>query len=569
MQQDRYDVAVLGSGLIGTILATILAKAGRRVALIERGSHPRLAIGESLVPNSAMWFWYLGHKHDIPELRSLAHFDSLSRSVGPSSGIKRGVAYAYHREGQQAIRPEESAFFIGPKQPIFRESQLYRADVDLSMVEAARRYGVHYRDRTTVTDVSFTTDAVTLTIDDGSSLAARYVVDASGRNSVLAEAYGLREEPCRLRHHSRSVFAHVTGVRPLEEIAPNAEGRSVSASWSKVTLHHVFEGGWFWVIPFNNHGDAPNNLVSVGLTVDPRIHPRQDELSPEKEFQRFVSRFPVVERHLGRAEPETSFIATDRLQYSSSTSVGDRFLLLQHAYGFVDPLFSRGIWRSLEAVDAVADQLQAALDDDDLSAERFAGIDAMQASMLDNTDQMVRNAYRSTADYDLWTAWTRVWFADEFLTTIPMLAATFRCVTEGDQAAFGRLDGDPRPGTNFSFSADLQALVDDAEQAIDAVESGRLTAEEARRRICRQLEQAPYLPHNLFDYADPHRFGMDLTPANLARLVWWGRRHAPASVRAEMFDFSVARLGRLQLLDAVRPGLVKRDRLGNVVAQVR
>jgi hypothetical protein len=58
-------------------------------------------------------------------------------------------------------------------------------------------------------------------------------------------------------------------------------------------------------------------------------------------------------------------------------------------------------------------------------------------------------------------------------------------------------------------------------------------------------------------------------PANLARLVWWGRRHAPASVRAEMFDFSVARLGRLQLLEVLRPALVKRDRLGNAVTQVR
>ncbi len=573
MEGERYDVAVLGSGLAGSILATILQVRGLNVAMVERGQHPRMAIGESLVPTSAMWFWILGEKHDIPELRTLAHLDSVSRNVGPSSGVKRGFSYVYHREGQDKIRPEESALFIGPKQPIFRESQFYRADVDHYMVRAAQSYGVDYRDNTTVTGFDFRSDHVRIAVDDGSTIDACYVVDATGRNSILAQMFGLREDPCRLRHHSRTVFSHMTGVRPLEDLEPGAEGRRVSASWSKGTLHHVFDGGWFWVIPFNNYRLSNSDLVSVGLTVDPRKHPREDGLDPEKEFRRFVERFPVVERHLGPAEAARPFVATDRLQYSSTTSVGDRFMLLQHAYGFVDPLFSRGIWRSLEAVDAVADELVDALHSDgghrDLTAERFAAVDDMQAAMLDDNDQMVFNAFRSMADYDTWTAWLRVWFSDEFLTTIPVLAATFRCVTEGDANAFKRLAGDRRPGTGYSFSADLQRLTDEADAVLDRVDAGHLTARQARQRICAMLSAAPYLPHNLFDFNDPHRFGMDLTPPNLARLVAWGRRTAPTDVRNEMFDFSVGRLGRLQMLDAVSPGRIKRDRLGNVLPQIQ
>ncbi len=571
MAGERYDVAVLGSGLAGSILATICQVRGLKVALIERGRHPRMAIGESLVPTSAMWFWILGEKHNIPELRTLAHLDSVSRNVGPSSGVKRGFSYVYHRPGQDKIRPEESSLFIGPKQPIFRESQFYRADVDHYMVQAAQSYGVDYRDNTAVTGFEFGSDSVQVSIDDGSIVDTRYVVDATGRNSILAQMFGLREDPCRLRHHSRTVFSHMTGVRPLEDIEPGAEGRRVSASWSKGTLHHVFDGGWFWVIPFNNYRLSNSDLVSVGLTVDPRKHPRQEGLEPEKEFRRFVEQFPVVQRHLGPAEAARPFVATDRLQYSSTTSVGDRFLLLQHAYGFVDPLFSRGIWRSLEAVDQIADELVNALSenaaDDDLSAERFRPIDDMQAAMLDDNDQMVFNAFRSMADYETWTSWLRVWFTDEFLTTIPVLAATFRCVTEGDFGAFGRLHGQRRPGTGYSFSADLQRITDEADTILDRVESGTLTPTQARQRICAQLAAADYLPHNLFDFGDPHRFGMDLTPPNLARLVAWGRRTAPAEVRDELFDFSVAKLGRLQLLDAVSPGRIKRDRLGNVLPQ--
>jgi FADH2 O2-dependent halogenase len=526
-----------------------------------------MAIGESLVPASAMLFWILGQKHDLPEVRTLAHLESVTRNIAPSSGVKRGFGYAYHREGQRSLQPDESSLFIGPTQPIFRESQFFRQDIDHYLVKAAQRHGVKYRDATAVTGVDIDRSRAVLGFDDGASLTARFVVDATGRNSVLAKAFDLREEPCRLRHHSRTIFSHFTGIRPLEEVEPGAEGAKVSASWSKGTLHHVFDGGWFWVIPFDNHPGSTSNLVSVGLTVDPRRHPRPDGVEPAKEFASFVERFPVVERHLGPAQAARPFVGTDRIQFSSTTAIGNRFLLLPHAYGFVDPLFSRGIWRSLEAVDVIADELLAALDEDELSADRFAAVDAMQAAMLDDNDQMVFNAFRAMADYDTWTAWLRIWLADELATTLPMLAATFRCVAEGDETVFGRLVGLRRPGTGFSFSSPLQALIDAAESDLDEVEAGTLTAADARVRICDRLDRAEFLPDNLMNWRRPDRFGMDLTPPNLVRLLWWGRRHAPHGVRDAMFDFSLRSLLRLQVQDAVAPWTVKRDTIGNVVPQ--
>ena len=572
MKSHDVDVVVLGSGLAGSMLATILARSGRTVTMIERGSHPRLAIGESLVPASAMLFWYLGQKFDVPEIRTLAHLDSISRNVAPTSGVKRGFSYVYHRPGQARVNPAESSLFIGPLQPVFRESQLYRQDIDHYLVRTAVDYGVAYHDNTTVIAVDIDADRVKVMVEDGSEVTARYVVDASGRNSVLASTYGLREEPSRLRHHSRTIFTHMTGVRPFEAVEPGAEGKSVSDSFSKGTLHHVFDGGWFWVIPFDNYHLSENNLVSVGLTIDSRRFPRDEGIEPEKEFAAFVERFPVVERHLGPAVAARPFVGTDRIQYSSTTSVGDRFLLLQHAYGFIDPLFSRGIWRSQEAIDVVADELLDALDDDDLSADRFADIDTMQRSMLDDNDQMVHNAYRSMADYHTWTSWLRIWFADEFLTTIPLLAATFRCVAEGDLSPFNRMNGQRRPATGFSYSANLQYQIDEAEGDLDRFEAGELTASEARERICERLAATRYLPHNLLDFEDPWLFGMDLTPPRLARLLWWGHRRAPKAVRRELFDFSIPALLRLQILDALPERLagdrLKRDGYGNIVPQV-
>ncbi len=571
MKKHDVDVVVLGSGLAGSLLATILARHGHSVAMIERGRHPRLAIGESLVPASALLFWILGEKHDVPEIRTLAHLDSVSRNVAPSSGVKRGFSYVYHREGQTKVVPEESSLFIGPKQPIFRESQFYRQDIDHHLVKTAQQYGVQYRDMTAVTGVDIdggNGGEARVSFADGSSLSARYVVDATGRHSILAEQFDLREQPTRLRHHSRTIFTHMTNVTPFEDVAPGSEGKRVSDSWSKGTLHHVFDGGWFWVIPFDNYHLSESNLVSVGLTIDPRRYPKPEGVEPEKEFDEFIKRFPLVEQHLGPAEAARPFVGTDRIQYSSTTSVGDRFLLLQHAYGFIDPLFSRGIWRSQEAVDAIADELLVALEDDDLSAERFAAVDRMQANMLDDNDQMVRNAYRSMADYNTWTAWIRIWFADEFLTTIPLLAATFRSVTEGGVSFFDRAKGDRRPGTGYSFSADLQRQIDEAERDLDAVERGEINPTQARERICARLSAADYLPHTLLDFDNPSRFGMDLIPPRLAKLIWWGKRHPSEGVRRDMFDFNPAKMAKLQIKDAAPFSSIKRDHYGNVVAQV-
>ncbi len=562
-----YDVVVLGSGLAGSILATILARRNQSVLMLERGRHPRLAIGESLVPTSAMWFAILGHKHDIPELRTLAHLESVARNVAPSCGVKRGFGYVYHRDGQTAVDPDESSHFIGAKQPIFRESQFYRQDIDHHLVHVAEGYGVEYRDETTVTAIDIAEDRATIAVEGGAVVTARFVVDATGRNSLLAEAHGLREDPCRLRHASRTIFSHFRNVQPFEQVEPGATRQRHTAGWSEGTLHHVFDGGWFWVIPFNNHPSSRNDLVSVGLTVGTDRYPRVEGLDPAKEFQSFVERFPVVERHLGPAEATRDVVGTDRIQYSSTTSVGHRFLLLQHAYGFIDPLFSRGIWRSLEAIDVVVTDLLPALDDDDLGPDRLDRIDRAQAAMLDDNDQMVHNAYRSMADYDTWSAWLRVWFADEFLTTMPVLAATFRYAADGDLSVFDRLVGDPRPGTDYSFSADLQAIVDEADGVLDDVADGRCTPAEARRRIEARLGSAPYLPHHLLDWGGGAEFGIDLTPPRLAKLVWWGRRHAPDGLRNEAFDYRMVDLLRLLATDATRPSAVRRDQFGNIVPQ--
>src|SRR6476659_5325834 len=89
LESERFDVAILGAGLGGTMLAAILARQGKRVLVLEKGSHPRFAVGEALLPQSTLWMWILAQRFDVPEIQHLTRLDSIHRHVAPTCGIKR------------------------------------------------------------------------------------------------------------------------------------------------------------------------------------------------------------------------------------------------------------------------------------------------------------------------------------------------------------------------------------------------------------------------------------------------------------------------------------------------
>ena len=167
---------------------------------------------------------------------------------------------------------------------------------------------------------------------------------------MLADKYGLRDNPWGMVSSTRSIFPHVINVRPFEEIV----GKLLTQPWATGTLHHVFKRGWFWVIPFNNWEGAPNPLVSVGVTVDDRVWPEDASLTPEQEYQSFLRLLPSVERQFADAKAVRAGVRTKRIQYSSRHAVGYRYALLSHAAGFIDPLFSRGLINTVENLHALA-----------------------------------------------------------------------------------------------------------------------------------------------------------------------------------------------------------------------
>ena len=421
---NDYDIAIIGSGIAGSALASILAKHGSRVVVFEAGSHPRFAIGESMILETSEVMRTLAELYDVPEL---AYFSSENyfKLIGTQHGVKRHFSYLHHSEGEPHDVKRTLQAVI-PRQPHGHELHLYRQDVDAFLANTAVSYGATVLQNTPVTQIDFDDNGVTLGAG-GATYRAKYVVDAAGFRSPLAEKFDLREYD--LQTHSRALFTHMIDLKCVHETGVTRKDYDLPFKLSEGTLHHVFEGGWLWVIPFNNHAKSTNPLASVGLMLDPRVHPRQDDLSAEEEFYAFVERFPSIARQFEGAKAVRPWTRTGRIQYSSKQVVGDRWALLGHAAGFVDPLYSKGLYTSLTSVSVLANLLLEAKETQDYSRATFLPLEEKTLAFIGANDRLVANSYRAFSSYQVWQAYSVLWLLGAYTELVKLLSARVNAET--------------------------------------------------------------------------------------------------------------------------------------------
>ncbi|SQD97117.1 MULTISPECIES: NAD(P)/FAD-dependent oxidoreductase [unclassified Parafrankia] len=533
MSEYDYSVAILGSGIAGSTLANILARHGHSVVLIDSGTHPRFALGESTIGETTYLLKLLAQRFDVPELGHVSSFEGVRQHVSSACGVKRNFGFVYHREGE-IQDPEEVTQCSVSEFPNGPEMHMHRQDIDSYLFYSAVRHGAHPRQRTFVDHVEITDDAATLTTRAGERIRVRYVVDASGRNSVLANQYGLREDPCRFRTHSRTLFTHMVGVTPFDEVTrPSGQ----PSPWHQGTLHHIFDGGWLWVIPFDNHQSATNPLCSVGLNLDTRRFPKQPGVTADEEWQTYLDRFPSVARQFAAARPTWDWVSTGRTQYSSTRTVGDRWTMMSHAAGAIDALFSRGMANTMQVIYAFAPMLMDALTDGDLSAERFASIDQLNQTILDVNDRLVAGSYTSFQDFDLWRAWSKVWFMAWNLGISRIVGTYFGFLERGDPALFDRLFDAPFPGTFCPDLPEFQDLFRRLGGVMDEVDQGQATPTEAVGRLADLLGTAAFLPEPL-RLGDVLRRWHDGSFDAQRQMYEWGRSASPRPLR-RWYDYDL------------------------------
>jgi len=323
---ESCDVLVVGGGPAGSTIAALLARQGRKVVLLEKEHHPRFHIGESLLPGNVELFEKLGVR------------DQVEKIGMPKFGIEFVSPDHEHRSYVD--------FAEGWDKSLDSAWQVRRSDLDEILFRNAAARGAEALEGCKVRDVRFDADGATVRaqMDDGErrSWRARFVVDATGRDTLLANQFRCKQK--NPEHNSTALFGHFRNAKRLEG---RREG-NISICW--------FPHGWFWFIPL------ADGTTSVGAVCWPYYLKSRDK--PLKDFfYDTIALCPVLVERLKDAElVDDAVHATGNFSYSSTHATGDRYLMLGDAFTFIDPMFSSGVYLAMHSAFDGAEAVAKALD---------------------------------------------------------------------------------------------------------------------------------------------------------------------------------------------------------------
>ena len=347
------DVLIIGGGPAGSTAATLLSRKGFSVTLLERERFPRFQIGESLLPYNNDLFDRLGVS---PEMTSGEFIPKYGAEFVTGDG---GVGCTF-RFDRNLDPPYQNSF------------QVKRADFDHLLLRHAAAQGVDVREETSVAAVVLDdpSRAVVKTAE-GEMFEARFVIDASGHGSVIGSRVGEKAGIDALK--KVAIFAHYRNVL-------RAEGREGGN-----TVIVLLRDAWFWLIPVSK------DVMSVGLVVD-RDHVRDCGLPPAALLAKTIQATPYVRDRMEQAEALTPVLTRKDFSYTMRRMIGPNFALIGDAAGFIDPIFSTGVFMAMKSADLVADAVEKRLHGGSMRLlERYE--DSMQAA-LDKYFRFISHFYR-------------------------------------------------------------------------------------------------------------------------------------------------------------------------------
>lgn len=498
-------VVIVGSGFAGSILARVARAAGHDVTLVERGRHPRFALGESSTPLAAIALERLAARYGLADLRDLAAYGRWkTRLPEVRRGLKRGFTFYRHARERRFENDESNRnrlLVAASPDDAVADAHWLREDVDAFLVRRAEAAGVRYLDRTVLDGLERRAGrfhASGTRRGAAVRLEADLIVDASGPGGFLAQQLGLETALPRGALRTGLVYGHFRGVQPLHRVAgPGAAFPAGPYPDELAAVHHLLDEGWMYELTFD-HG-----VVSAGFVIEGAETWRSiAERPPAGAFHALARRYPSLAAQYDAAVPVRPVAATARLQRRLSRAAGDGWALLPHGLQFWSPLFSTGIAWSLLGVERLGLLLEgdagpAAAGGDRLTAglERY---DALLRAEADHLRRLIEPAYRRRDDFAAFDAWVQVYFA----------AASF---SEARQ----RLCPAPREcGEEWAWSGFLGAT--DPVLVRIVAEADRLLDQRPREPLLGAVRDL-LAPRNLAGLADPAR--RRLYPADLEALV--------------------------------------------------
>ena len=337
---NSYDTIVIGGGPAGSTVATLVAEQGHRVLLLERESEPTFKIGESLIPATYWTFKRLGM---LEKLRA-SHFPQKYSVQFYSRSGKASTPFYFFQ-----TNPHESAVTW----------QVLRSEFDEMLLENAREKGVEICRGTGVREVLFEGDRATGVVTqriDGTreTLHATVIVDSTGQRSLIGQQLNLNTIEPNLK--MASLFTHYEGGHRDEGIDEGAT----------LILHTEEKDSWFWSIPL------PYNRTSIGVVgeLDYLLQNRRDadgKLNAQKIFTEELAKCAPLKRRLEGAKQLLPIQTTKDFSYRASRIAGNNWVLIGDAFGFLDPVYSTGLFLALKSGEMAADVIIEAFRKNDFS----------------------------------------------------------------------------------------------------------------------------------------------------------------------------------------------------------
>ena len=327
MTPQDCDVLVIGGGPAGTTIAPLLVEKGYRVVLLEKARHPRFHVGESLLPANMPLFERMGIAEEV---KAIGMEKWGAEFISPQHGMAQTFHFADAWDKSQPYA-----------------YQVKRAEFDDVLIRNAAKKGVEVHQCCKAKAIDFLPDNSGTVIraqhDDGreQTWKARFVVDASGRDTFLANRFQIKHR--NPKHNSSAIYGHFSGAIRHEG---QAEG-NISIFW--------FEHGWFWFIPMMN------DVTSIGMVTWPYFMKTRGQRSIEQFLRDGIAMCPPLAERLKMATLVNEVEATGNFSYVSERNHGANYLLLGDAYAFIDPVFSSGVLLAMNSGVIGADAIDTCL----------------------------------------------------------------------------------------------------------------------------------------------------------------------------------------------------------------
>lgn len=338
--KNHYDCVVIGGGPAGCSAASIVAESGFDTLLVEREPVPRFHVGESLMPET---FW------------ALERLGVNDRVRGCGWQVKKSVQFVTHKG------TESEPFFF--RQHDDRDCsdtwQVERSEFDKMLFDRAAELGADCYDQTRLVDVLFDESgkASGVVIKDAigqqHEVSCRVVVDGTGQQSFIANKLGLKQVDPNLK--KAAIWTYYQG-------AVRGDGDNAGAT---IIMQTANKEAWFWFIPMSR------GVTSIGCVGDAEYLLR-GRGKPEEVYFEELAQCPGLQNRLDNAKQLGEIKTAKEFSYMTTQNAGEGWVLVGDALGFIDPVYSSGVFFALEmgvrAGDAVVDGLKT----DNLSGEKLS-----------------------------------------------------------------------------------------------------------------------------------------------------------------------------------------------------